>query len=221
MDSLREMHREIVRQFASLQQGDAAVSMEAQGLKYAVNYGLSVMEIKRIASKWEPDNDFALHLLSSDDRESRIAALILFKPDQLSNGEVLQVCSSIDTVELAEQAVRHLLVNLPAPFDLVETLCQSDSSFEKMTGYLLMARLFVSGRIEPEWADRCYRMTMENMMCAEMLTARSISRAVVSLAGYDQGKMDEISRLVQTNRQSNDKTLAWIAEEVITVLGLE
>jgi 3-methyladenine DNA glycosylase AlkD len=219
MDSLPEWHRRITRMFMAHQQGAVVQSMENAGLMYRMNYGLSVREIKKIAEEWEPNHAFALSLFTSDVRESQIAALYMFPRVNLSRDEINRVCSGIHTVELAEQAVKVWLGEISEAGLLLKTLCQSSLVFEKMTGFLLMARLFITRKIEPGMVDDCYRMAVDATHDAEKLMARSISRALIEMAEYDKELRSRIIKMAARNRKADRPVVAWIAEEILTVTG--
>lgn len=139
------MHQEIVKQLSQYQNGVVVETMENMGLRYDINYGLSIPQIDIIAKAMKKDNELALFLWQQKERESKLLALRIFKDFNLSLDETACFIDGIKNTELAEQSVIHLLIMLQQRYEIASELIKKDK-FIQLAGFLLVSRLALTDK---------------------------------------------------------------------------
>lgn len=141
MQDVALKHKEIVQKLSRYENGVAVDTMSKMGLKYPVNYGLSIPQINKIADSIESDNELAQYLWQQKERESKLLSLRLLDANLFNQKLLENIIDGITNVELAEQAGVSLFTRLENRFEIVVTLIEHPNNFVKLSGYTLVSRL--------------------------------------------------------------------------------
>ena len=103
--------------------GATAAAMRASGVDYAYNFGLSIPQLRDLASELPSRLSLAQKLLSAQLREMRILGLLSFPPETLTYSQAISFAKSLETEELLSLFSTHLLAkNVVACFPQGESL---------------------------------------------------------------------------------------------------
>lgn len=141
-----ETAKQIKQSFRLLMNGDASRSMREKGLNYKLNWGISVPELKRMASKYGKNYNLAVELWNDDVRECRLLATLIMPAEQMLPELVDVWMETLNTYELAEQLVHNLLQHLSFAPVLAFEWIADEKPLWQYTGYLLLAKLFARGQ---------------------------------------------------------------------------
>ena len=89
--------------------GAVSESMQRDGQKYGLNYGVSIATVREIVSEETPDYEFAKYLYKQQVRELRLAACHLAEPSKVDINEFPFWARGIVNSELAEELAFVLL----------------------------------------------------------------------------------------------------------------
>lgn len=89
--------------------GAVSESMQRDGQKYGLNYGVSIATVREIVRDEHPDYDFAKYLYKQQVRELRLAACHLAEPQKVDTHEFPFWSRGILNSELAEELAFALL----------------------------------------------------------------------------------------------------------------
>ena len=138
----------IEKQFQQLQNeiklrknGPVSDSMKEKGIKYAFNWGVSIMDLKEIARKYPANHLLALKLWNKQWRESMILATMLDDPKQVTEEQMDFWTKSFENTEIAEHAVANLWVKTPFAFVKAIEWMRGKKHLVRYTGIQLMGRL--------------------------------------------------------------------------------
>lgn len=138
--------RTIRTQLRLAMNGVIATSMREKGMKYKLNFGVPIPEIREIAKLHTPDSDLAAALWKEDIREFKIIATLLQPADAFSLEQALQWVQEIPYPEIAEQASRNLFSRIPDAQKLINRLLSEENSrYARMVAFLVGARLLSAG----------------------------------------------------------------------------
>lgn len=138
--------RAIRTQLRLAMNGVIAASMREKGMKYKLNFGVPIPEIRVIAKLHTPDAALAGALWKEDIREFKILATFLQPADAFSLEQARQWVREIPYPEIAEQACRNLFSKIPEAGKLVERLLSEEkSAYARMVAFLIGARLLAEG----------------------------------------------------------------------------
>lgn len=89
--------------------GAVSESMQRDGQKYGLNYGVSIATVREIVAEETPDYEFAKYLYKQQVRELRLAACHLAEPSRVDINEFPFWARGIVNSELAEELAFALL----------------------------------------------------------------------------------------------------------------
>ena len=144
---MKELLREIHRRFRLAMNGVVAASMREKGVGYKVIFGVSISQLKAIASCYEPDRELAEALWKEDIRESRLLAVYLFPRGEMDRTTAFRWIEEVDVPEVGDVLCMVLLQYLPFASELVLSCIAADDFCRKRIGYALAGRLFAGGKI--------------------------------------------------------------------------
>lgn len=139
--------REIRTQLRLAMNGVIATSMREKGIKYKLNFGVPIPEIRQIAGQHAPDADLAAALWKEDIREFKILATLLQPVEVFSLEQALQWVEEIPYPEIAEQACGNLFSKFPQSEQLAACLLsKKESEYARTVAFLIGARRLAEGR---------------------------------------------------------------------------
>lgn len=148
--TVNEKLRTIKQSFRLMMNGPASQSMREKGLNYKLNWGVPIMSLRAMAKEYGKDYDLAIDLFKEDVRECKILATMIMPPERMLP-EIADVWMEQTTSqEIAEQLAFNLFQYVEfAPMSAFEWIA-SDKELYRLTGYQLLARLFMKGNVPDE-----------------------------------------------------------------------
>lgn len=114
----QEQYAQLLSYINAYKNGITSDSMTSYGIAYEKNYGVSMIDLKRIAERYRKDHDFANILWEKGWRETYILATLLDEPDKYSVDLLEIKVESSPTFEILEQ----LAYNLAWQVDFLDIL---------------------------------------------------------------------------------------------------
>ncbi len=144
---LHESLKVIRTQLRMAMNGVASGSMREKGMLYKLNFGVSLTELKQIASRHEPCAELAAALWKEDIREFKILASMLQPADNFPIEQARMWVRDIPYPEIAEQCCRNLFARLPyVEVFLRELIADKESGYTLTVAYLTWAELLKAGK---------------------------------------------------------------------------
>lgn len=171
-----EIIRDIRKQCRLAMNGVASTSMREKGMSYKINFGLMVPQIKELATRYTPDVDLAESLWKEDTRELKILATLLYPVNSFTRDIANKWVLEIPNQEIREQLCLNLLQNLSYANEIAGEWGNSEDESIRITGYWLIARLFVVKKAEDLTSDDF------NMICEDAISENTFLRNAALLA---------------------------------------
>lgn len=111
---------DIHAQFRRLRCGAVAESLQAQGIRYRLAWGVESYRLKEIAQRYRPDASLAERLWNEETRESRMLATRLYPLESLTEEKAEEWSRQIPYAEIADQACMNLFARAPFAPRLIE-----------------------------------------------------------------------------------------------------
>ena len=137
-----EALREIKQSFRLYMNGPAAQSMRQKGLNYKLIWGVSLTDLKEIAKEYAPNAELAQALFQEPIRECKILSILLMPIKDLQEHTAEVWMNQIETQELAEIFVLHLLQHEPYANTLAWRWMESNRPLTLLCSFNLVGRLF-------------------------------------------------------------------------------
>lgn len=124
--------------------GVASTSMREHGLEYKLNFGVSILKIKEIATGYTPHNQLAETLWLEGTRELKILATLLYPVDEFSQDIAQRWVTQIPNQEIRELLCMNLLQKLSYGEDIAHEWATSENQDIRLTGYWLLVRCIIT-----------------------------------------------------------------------------
>ena len=179
-----EQLKTIKQSFRLYMNGTTAASMRQKGLNYHLNWGVSVLDLKKMAEKIGQDYALAIALWKENIRECKILATMVMPPQEMLADVVAVWMEQIPTLEIAEALSFYLLQYLDDAPVMAFRWIASESEYHRICGYHILARLF-SRHEEPD--ERGINEYLDQVAVALTDEAPAIRKAAAnSLQWFEQ-----------------------------------
>ena len=210
--------QQILKMIKSRRNGDVSEMMEKKGIKYKLNWGLSIIELREIAGQFEPDHILALKLWNKEWRETMILSTLLDEPKLVTEEQMDFRTKSFENIEIAEQSSTNLYARTKYAFIKALEWCRGKKHLVKYTGIHLMGRLAIT---EKNAIDEMFDPFFEELvtLAKDEKLHTIIYRTVIALATrsiYLNQKTIELSKTIQL---SDSEKVAKLGEELFEELS--
>lgn len=224
---LQEARKRIGKKLIGHTNGDAMASMHRMGVRYMANRGVSVPQLKEIASEFEASHELAEWLWNRGDfREMRILAFMLEEPEKVTRAQAYAWVRELTTMELATQAALNLFVHLPFIKEEAPRWLHDEEPMVQATAFVSLATLaqqkegiaveYLQERLQHLDADHLMEQMHElaDDSARRMMLRKAISRFLRALARKDPSLRMQVKQSIGQWQHSGQEDLAWIADEV-------
>lgn len=144
-DPQREQEfRQILTRIRLAKNGETVEQMKQLGLTYKVNWGVSIISLREIASQYSPNHLLAMKLWNKQWRESMILAAMLDVPGEVTEEQMDYWTKSLETTEIAETLNTYLWSKTKYAFVKSLEWCRGKKHLVRFTGLHLMGRLAIA-----------------------------------------------------------------------------
>ncbi|MBR3444690.1 MAG: DNA alkylation repair protein [Prevotella sp.] len=169
--------RQIKQSFRSCMNGVTAQSMREKGTNYKINWGVSLLDLNRMASEYGKDAELAMELWKENIRECKILATLIMPAEDMYLDLATLWMEQMPTVEMAELAAFNLFQYIEDAPLLAYRWIASEKELEQVCGYMILARLFMR-KEEPD--DRGINEFLDQALAALQSNMPSVSRAATT-----------------------------------------
>ncbi|MFV0379043.1 MAG: DNA alkylation repair protein [Mangrovibacterium sp.] len=133
--------RELLTKVRLRKNGETVAQMKRMGVNYKINWGVSVIHLRELASGYNKNHLLALKLWNKGWRETLILASLLDEPDRVSEEQLDYWIKSAEYAEIIEQTVMNLYVHTKFAFVKAMEYCCGKKYLVHYAGLLLLGRL--------------------------------------------------------------------------------
>lgn len=175
--TVQEKVLDIKRKLRLSMNGVASSDMREAGIGYKLNFGVSLPELRRIASETEKDSELAVALWKEDIRECRILAALIYPQGQFMSDMADLWIEDIKFPDLAEVCSMYLFSRMPGASETAFRWIASDNGMARYCGFLMLAHMLRGGReMGPRYVQELKDQAQaavngSDLMCAQAATA--------------------------------------------------
>ena len=185
--NIAEALREIKQSFRLYMNGPAAQSMRQKGLNYKLIWGVSLTDLKEIAKEYAPNAELAQALFQEPIRECKILSILLMPIKDLQEHTAEVWMNQIETQELAEIFVLHLLQHEPYANTLAWRWMESNRPLTLLCSFNLEGRMFTQGDRPTELPCASFIHTAQQALLANDISLQhTVANAILSLYETDE-----------------------------------
>ncbi len=212
-----KIFQQILNMLKSRRNGDVSEMMALKGIKYKVNWGLSIIELREIARQFEPDHVLALKLWNKEWRETMILSTLLDDPKLVTEEQMDFRTKSFENIEIAEQSSANLYVKTKFAFIKALEWCRGKKHLVKFTGIHLMGRLAITEKNAiDEMFDPFYEELVTLSKDEKLHTV--IYRTAIALATRTLYLNQKTIEMAKTIQLSDSEKAAKLGEELFQEL---
>lgn len=203
----------LMRQIRHLKDGETAELIEQSGAHYSVNYGVSIVHLRKMAEEIPANSDLACRLWFRQVRETMIIATMLADYHHMKAGELNEWGEMLNTIELAEQMGRNFFAACEVPPEVLSEWLKTEHFYMKYAAAMGIGwRLRV--RKDDGFKEFPSVLPMLKLMASEPGFFRAAGFAL-KMAGrfssFQQLVLDEVKGW----QKSNNAQLRKVADEVV------
>ncbi len=128
------------------QSGEVSDLMKQQGIKYKLNWGVAIPDLREIARGYQQNHLLALKLWNKQWRETMILATLLDEPGEVTEEQMDFWTKSFENAEIAEQASANLWVRSRYAYVKALEWCRGKKHLVRFSGIHLMGRLAIADK---------------------------------------------------------------------------
>ncbi|MEN9918113.1 MAG: hypothetical protein RL662_549 [Bacteroidota bacterium] len=214
-DTIKDMRQQCRRAM----NGVASTSMRKHGLHYKLNFGVSVQQIKDIASRYQPNKELAELLWLDGTRELKILATLLYPINEFDEETANRWVHQIPNQEIREQIAFNMFRAVPFTSKIALTCALDPDPEIRTSGYWLLSRALMDNNVAEETIQLAVLSTIfEDLVSEEHVSLRNAAKLLLRNVGRaTKNQADEI--LFKIEKYMNAENL--IQKEVYDSLAFE
>ena len=219
MNSPENNLKTILKEIRTFESGPTVDGMQRLGLNYHKNFGVSLINLKKIAEKYKPNHKLAELLRTKKFRETLILSLMIEDGVILDEKSISNIFSIINTQELAEQFVINILEKDQKFYPLASQLIYSEKEFEISTGFILYSRIATTdSEIENIFFEDFFKLGVKLSDNKSLYIRKSIARAFRQTALRNKDlKQKVLSKMTEIKKIKSQYT-DFVYEEVVPLI---
>ena len=205
--------KEILNKIMQFRNGEVAKLMEQHGIRYRHNWGVSLVDLSKIASGSAPSHVLALKLWNRQWRETMILASMLDEPDKVSEEQMDFWTKSIENSEIAEQLSYNLWWKTPWAYAKALEWCRGKKHWIRFTAIHLAGRL---AQVDSKSPDEMFELFFEEFLplAKDSSLSGSIYRTMILFADRSADLKDRVQAFADEIRNSGSSVAISLAAEI-------
>lgn len=148
--SIEPQYQEILKTIRLYKSGVVAANLKSWGINYKINWGVPIIDLRKIAAHYTPSHLLALKLWNKQWRETMILATLLDEPGKVTEQQMDFWTKSFENIEIAEQASANLWWRSPFAYIKALEWCRGKKYWLHYTAIHLMGRLAMMDKKSPD-----------------------------------------------------------------------
>jgi 3-methyladenine DNA glycosylase AlkD len=206
--------KKLIRSFRKQMDGDISDQMNKRGVKYRLNFGISLVNLREKAKTLPRDVEFADRLWHRGIRETMILATMAAPPDVMPEDTAFEWVDMIDNCELVEQAALNLFSKTEFAPGLIKHLFGGDA-YKRALAYYTAGWILRNGKADDDLKGVVFDAALkedgeEDVFCLY----RGVTHVMRQMLRTDSGAVERCNRLIEDYRKKENKNLNWVVSEL-------
>jgi 3-methyladenine DNA glycosylase AlkD len=194
--------------------------------RYGINphntLGVSIPQLRKLASEQEMDHSLALALWQTGIHEARLLASMVDEAHQVDEAQMERWVRDFDSWDICDQVVSNLFDRTPFAYEKAREWSARSEEFVKRAGFVLMAGLAVHDKKAPDAAFASFFPILVREACDERnFVKKAVNWALRGLGKRNRSLNRIAIRTAQEIQELNCKAARWIAADALRELTSE
>lgn len=194
---------------------NGVASSNMKHLGYKLNYGVSLLRIKELSTRFEKSTSLADCLWSNDCREMKIMATHLHPLDSFDEKKALKWALECTNMELAEQFSRNIAAKCPFASSLALQLLNRKEDMHHALAYVLATASDKKNAINEDDFSEIFAHATKDVYSANPSVYSAVARFLKQASTRDSSKIAHFIEEIDLDKGSG---CAWVCEEVRTFI---
>jgi hypothetical protein len=205
--------KEILQKIMQFRSGEVATLMEQHGIRYRHNWGVSLVDLRKIAIGSAPSHVLALKLWNRQWRETMILASLLDESAKVSEEQMDFWTKSIENSEIAEQLSYNLWWKTPWAYAKALEWCRGKKHWIRYTAIHLAGRL---AQVDSKSPDEMFDLFFEEFvpLAKDASLSDSIYRTMILFVNRSAGLKNGVLTFAEEIRNSGSAVAISLAAEI-------
>jgi 3-methyladenine DNA glycosylase AlkD len=212
-------YREILEKLKSQSNSRAVAGMAGYGMSVNNAFGVSIPDLRTMAKQIGKNHSLSKQLWSSGIREARIMASMIADYRMITEQELEEWVSGLDSWEVCDQCCNNLIYKTSFAYQKAMEWSQRPEEFVKRAGFVLMACLAVHDKGADDIKFREFFPIIRNEAADERnLIKKSVNWALRQIGKRNRTMNAEAIKLAADLKQIDSKPARWIACDALREL---
>lgn len=209
---IEQQFKHLLKTITLYKSGEVADNLRQRGIDYRLNWGVSLLDLRRIASEYPPSHLLALKLWNKQWRETMILATLLDEPGMVTEQQMDFWAKSFTNSEIAEQASANLFWRTPWAYIKALEWCRGKKHWQRYTAIHLVGRLAMMDKKSP---DEMFEAFFEELipLSRDPQLAIVLERALIVMAHRSDGMLQMVSDLLSLLKTSDSEAAFTLAQQ--------
>ncbi|MDD5417440.1 MAG: DNA alkylation repair protein [Candidatus Nanoarchaeia archaeon] len=212
-------YNEILRKLNSLSNPDAVEGMVKCGITPENTYGVSIPELRKIASVTKRNHELAKQLWKKNTRETRILASMIDEPNKVDEKQMEKWVREFSYWEICDQVIMNLFEKTKFAYEKAFEWAERKEEFVKRAGYVLMARLVVSDKkAEDRIFEKFFPMIKQGSDDSRNFVKKAVNWALRQIGKRNKNLNKKAIEVAIEIEQMTSSSAKWIASDALREL---
>ncbi|NPA37817.1 MAG: hypothetical protein GXO47_13315 [Chlorobi bacterium] len=206
--------QKLIRSFRKQMDGEVSDQMNKRGVKYRLNFGISLINLREKAKTLPHNLEFADRLWHRTIRETMILATLAVPVDDIPKEMAFEWMEMVDNCELVEQTALNLFSKVQYASDLIDAML-AGNAYKRALAYYTAGWLIRNGNGDHEVQEQVFAAALkENGQDEVFCLYRGITHFVRQMLRIDRNTVEKCRQLIEKYEQLENKNLRWVTMEL-------
>ncbi len=193
-------------------------NMKRIGIKTESCYGVSLINLRKIAKEFQMNHKLAKKLFVSKVHEMRVLATMIEDPIKVSLEQIRKLGKGFDSWDICDLTCRNLIEKTKYADTLINEWCNSEEEYLKRAGFVLIARMAIISAISNEDRQRYYLLIKKGCMDNRNFVKKAVCWAVRQIGKSSTEALYETLYLCNYMKNLEFSSAKWISNTALIEL---
>ena len=214
--------KEVLNKLKNKARPDQLEGMARFGMVTECRLGVSVPDMRKLAKEIGKDHELALELWKTGVSEARILAAMVDEPDKLSEKQMDDWVSDIDSWDICDQVCMNLFEKNPISWKKILDWSEREEEFVKRTAFSLIAcHAWHDKKSEDEQFIKLFPIIKRGATDDRNFVKKAVNWALRNIGKRNLNLNNAAIKLAKEIKQIDSKSARWIASDALRELESE
>jgi 3-methyladenine DNA glycosylase AlkD len=213
------LYIEVIQKLRSLSNRRNREGMSRFGINTKKAFGISVVDLRKIAKKIGKDHSLALKLWRSGYHEARILAAMIDDPEVVTEKQMNSWVKDFNSWDLCDQCCGNLFDKTPFAYKYARVWSRSKHEFVKRAGYVMIATLAVHDKDSDDSQFRgFFPLIIRGSVDERNFVKKAVNWALRQIGKRNHALNQSAVKIANEIYKIDSRSAKWVASDAIREL---